>query len=176
MTPEQKTTRFNVMGMKGEIPEEVIKEHTHYKIIGDTAARIALEDKYVVEEAEPQLVTPQAPVAKDPYEVLNKEKATKAYRAMIKTARYNILKEEVLLDHNHTCRCCDKQFKTRSEHIKSSQESYPLVVRCIIPPVQYFLSHSIFTNKVACTDEKLFDPTLYVALCTDCKPLGFGRK
>ena len=168
MEASNRTIQFNVMVQEGKVLEEDAKIHTTARMLGNMDTVAEIEEKYIKPEPEPSSNP-------DLLAEHTREKATKAYKAFAKTARYSLLKEEVLLESNYTCRCCDKQFPVRSSYDSSDGSPYPLFVRSIIPPVQYLLSHKIFDAKVACTDAKLLDPQNYVALCSACKPVGFKR-
>ncbi len=172
MEASDRTLKFNVMAMKGEVKDDDVKAHTRAKMGADRATMEEIESRYLKTTTEGE--KPSKP-EETPQAQLDKERATKAYRAFAKTARFLLLKEEILLDCEHTCLCCDQQFEPRSEFQKTQEGPYPLLVRSVIPPVQYLLAHKIFEAKTACTDPKLLDPENYVAICKSCKPVGFNR-
>ena len=173
MEASERRVQFNILVQQGAVSKEDEKAHTKALQTANKALLAEIEEKYVKDE-EP-VATPEAPKEPDLAAQHAKDKATKAYRAFAKTMKYTILKEEVLLECDYTCRCCDKQFESRSTYKPDDGAPYPLFVRSIIPPVQYLLTHEIFDPKVACNDAKLLDPQNYVAICSDCKPVGFKR-
>ena len=105
-----------------------------------------------------------------------RKKARSAYRSVTRMLRHDILKEEVMLNQEHTCPACEQTFPTKREFAVSSPgETYPLIVRCDFPVVEYVRIKGNFDPKTLAKDEKLFDPRHYTAVCTECKPIGFKR-
>lgn len=103
-------------------------------------------------------------------------KAIITYKKLTRVTKYILFREEVLLDYNHTCFCCDKKFPTRSEYYEDNKETYPLFVRCRFPIVKYIETRRVFDVKQLIGDKKIFDHQNYTALCSECAPLPFSRK
>lgn len=178
---EQDVLKYNALVLASRVPQDVAMQVG--KLVGtfQTEAadelrrqQLALNEDFFKEEGEGPKEKPKAKSAipKDD----GSQKALKSYRALQKTEAIRLLKEEVLLAQDHTCLACEIKVFTRSEHEKITDSPYPLIVRCVFPPHKYIQAKGLFDPKTACRDPKLLNPDYYVALCTDCKPLGFGRK
>lgn len=176
---EKEIIKFNLLVMAGRVPEEDAGKVA--RLVGMTnieaadkirAHHLSLNKDYFDKEDQSASPTEKKENPKSD----NAIKASKAYRALQKTQALRVLKEEVLLNQDHTCLACERKVLTRSEHEKITNEPYPLVVRCVFPPHKYIQAKGLFDPKAACTDLKLLDPKYYVALCVDCKPMNFGGK
>ncbi len=154
---------------------DVLDAEEHRRESERTAERTAEDEEYkgevvAVEEGEELINVNHTPN-------VTRKKAAIANKSLRRMMRHEILREEVMLDQDHTCPACDKVYPTRREYAVSNPgETYPLVVRCNFPIVEYILKKGNFDPKALAKDEKLFDPKWYTAVCIDCKPVGFKKK
>ena len=169
---------MNVMCIKGELPDDVCHLYTRANAVMDYNTVISMQDQYLDVPTEAPLTPQKAPDGSKKAPVSpEKQKASTVYKKLQRMLKFQMLKEEVLLNMNHTCDCCDRQFPTRSEWKASNPETtYPLMVRWTIPVITYITHHGLFDPKAIANDPKIFDTSRYYVLCNDCKPNKFFRK
>lgn len=164
--------RINVMCIKKEIPEDVCRAYTNAKITMDLPTMIAIHEKYAHKSTEPEDTE-----HKKPFRTPEQYKATTVFKKLQRTLKYKVFKEEVLLDHNHSCDCCEREFPTREQwKVENPTDTYPLMVRCTFPIMKYITIHQIFDVRTLIAQPKMWDMKYYSVLCTDCKAPAFGSR
>jgi len=139
-----------------------------YKHRHDEAV-VALEPK-----AEPE--DEEEPVAETKVVDPNAKKALLTYKKLTRVLKYEMVKQTVLDNHNHTCFCCETTYPEKDEFkADHPDKSYPLFVRCNFPIVKYIESKELFEIKELIKDEKIFNSKNYSAICLDCKPSRFAK-
>lgn len=165
---QEKHIKMNVLCVKGELPDDVCQAYTIANATMQYSKMIELQEQYLDAPKEPTPTT-----TKDPRTI----KASSVYKKLQRTLKYQTLKEEVLLNVDHTCDCCGRQFPTRSQWRQENPDMmYPLMVRWTIPVITYLSVNGLFDISVVVRDQKLFDPARYYVLCNDCKPNKFFKK
>jgi len=103
-----------------------------------------------------------------------KTKAVLVYKKLTRVLKYDVLKQRVLDDCNHTCLCCDQEFPEKDEFkAERPDKAYPLYVRCHFPVVKYIEHAELFDVRELIKDEKIFNSKNYSAICLNCKPSRF---
>lgn len=162
--------RINVMCLKGEIPSDVCQTYSHAKASMQRDVMLAIQEEYLYNQ--PEETSPPKKTEKTP----ESHKAGTTYKKLQRMLRYQTLKEEVLLEHNHSCECCGKEYPPRSEWKEMYPgTSYPLLVRFTLPIVKYIQVNNLFDIKKLTADAKIFDPQKYSVLCEECKPPAFRK-
>lgn len=160
--------RINVMCIKGELPNDVCDAYTRAKATMDYQTMIDIQSKHA-KQAPP---TDEKKPSKGPDE----QKASNTYKKLTRVLKYQILREEALLNNDHTCVCCGVKFPTRSEYeIDFPNTTYPLVARCNLPIVKYIECRGLYDIKALIQDPIVTDHSFYTPICLNCKPLRFTR-
>lgn len=201
LTPEEKNERMNILSVGGYLPDGIVVAYSEANALMQQTVKEQLQDKYLhlwalyqkdmgikdtdkpVAEVSAPAEQPQQPKRKKrakkvstrtPEEQYEHTKASNMYKKLARVFSYQLLREEVLVDQNHRCYCCDREFPVRSA-FKPSEEhpQYPLMVRCIFPIVKYIEAHKLYEMKALLADQKVYNKENYVAICSDCKPMSF---
>ena len=173
--------RINILSIKNEIPEDDIEKYCRARVVSDYDTMIAIQNKYPAANSDSKERTDE----ENDVQELNRDtngdkdqaqKASNTYKKLTRVLRYQLLREEVLLTHEHKCFCCGVQFPTRSEFDKEFPgEKYPLLSRCNFPIVKYIEIHNLHNIPDLLKDTKVFDVKNYLPICGDCKPMSFDR-
>lgn len=164
--------RVNTLCMRSKIPLADIEKYSRAKAGMDLAGMQAIHDKYPT-----PLASDDAPDAPNDEQKHAVQKASNTYKKLTRVLRYQMLKEEVLLNNNHSCYCCGIEFPPRSSFdIDYPGQNYPLIARCNFPIVKYIEVKKLHHLPDLLRDEKIFDPKNYLPLCDDCKPLSFHKR
>jgi len=106
----------------------------------------------------------------------NKKDSLLIYNQFRKTLKVEMMKEDVLEEHNHTCFMCKHKYPKKDDFKRKHKgKTYPLFVRCVFNVPRY-----IEVNKFVDVQDCLDSPDLrnkqyYLSICLDCKPSRFAK-
>lgn len=108
--------------------------------------------------------------------ISNSKQSVLIYNQFRKTLKVEMIKEDVLIEHKHTCFYCKHEYPTKEDFKRNhKKKTYPLFVRSLINVPRY-----IEINKIISVQECLDNPDLrnknyYLPICLDCKPSRFAK-
>ena len=176
-TRSEKLGFFYQAHEKGLLPDGVFKEMKNYSALWKTDEVDNIVDQYyklAFEEEKKEKDASKAKNTPSQKELSEYEKAKRAHKALSRTLKIQVLKEEKLMACNYTCICCGEQYPTKSEwREEHPNEPYPLFVRLVFPVIKYITIHKLFDPRALAQDEKLHDLDCYIAMCNKCQPMRF---
>lgn len=169
----KKMTKIRIAGLMSEADEEALADAV---ATWDNKKRDKIFNKYIGQIDDIKEDVEDEPVEETATDKKKTKKSLLVYNQFRKTLKVEMMKENVLEDHSHTCFMCKHVYPTKDDFKKSHPKTtYPLFVRSVIDIPRY-----IEVNKLLSVHDCLDSPDLrnsqyYLPICLDCKPSRFAK-
>lgn len=167
----EKMTNIRLSGVMSDEDEEAL---TDAIVSWNSKKQTEIFNKYVGDFKEPEVEEPTEEPVED-----GKKKTKQSilvYNQFRKTLKVQMMKEEVLEDHSHTCFMCKHVYPTKDDFKrKHPKTTYPLFIRSLIDVPRYIEVNKILDVQGCLDSPDLRNRTYMLPICLDCKPSRFAK-